>query len=179
MSGGDQTHGSGTRSLRANGIFVRRRVHYDGHLLKQWSGTMAETKKSNRRSSQGDASAARDLVVDGLPTCTIQAADNGTWQVMAQLASDEEAALAAAAPSPDDLCRRAQHALGLAGIGSRTYRERGAIGVYTDRSGAPFGEPTLILDGPAVLWAFGHAVPHAIRALLSAATEAMRQSPDP
>jgi hypothetical protein len=179
MSGGDQTHGSGTRSLRVNGIFVRRRVQYDGHLLKQWSGTMAEANDSNRRSSQGDASATRDLVVDGLPTCTIQAAANGTWQVMAQLASDEEAALAAAAPSPDDLCRQAQHALGLAGTLSRIDRERGAIGVYADRSGAPFGEPTLIVGGPAVLWAFGHAMPDAIRALLRAATEAMRQSPDP
>jgi len=140
---------------------------------------MAETKKSKRRTSQGDASAAHPLVVSGLPTCTIQAADNGTWHMLAQLAEDEQAALAAAAPSPDDLCRQAQHALGLAGIGSRIDRERSAIGVYADRSGAPFGEPTLILDGPAVLWAFGTAAPDAIRALLQAATEAMRQSPDP
>jgi hypothetical protein len=139
---------------------------------------MAETKKSNRRTSQGDASAAHTLVVSGLPTCTIHAAEDGTWHVMAQLASDEEAALAAAAPRPDDLCRRAQHALGLAGIGSRIDRERSTVGVYADL-GAPFGEPTLILDGPAVLWAFGQAVPDAIRALLQAATEAMRQSLDP
>jgi hypothetical protein len=85
----------------------------------------------------------------------------------------------AAAPTPDDLCRRAQHALGLAGIGSRIDRERSAMAVYIDRSRAQFGAPTLILEGPAVLWAFGHAVPDAIRALLQAATEAMRQSPGP
>jgi len=97
----------------------------------------------------------------------------------AQLASDDQAAFAASAPSRDELCRRAQHALGLAGIGSRIDRERSAIGVYTDLSGAQVGEPALILDGPAVLWAFGHAVPDAIRASLHAATEAMRQSPNP
>ena len=112
---------------------------------------MAETKKSKRRTSQGDASAAHTLVVSGLPTCTIQAADNGTWHVVAQLAEDEQAAFAAAAPTPDDLCRHAQHALGLAGIGSRIDRERSTVGVYADLSGAPFGAPTLILDGPAVL----------------------------
>jgi hypothetical protein len=95
---------------------------------------MAEANRSNRRTSQGDASAAQALVVSGLPTCTIQAADNGTWHVIAQLASDEEAAFAASAPSRDDLCRRAQHALGLAGIGSRIYRERSMVGVYADLS---------------------------------------------
>jgi hypothetical protein len=140
---------------------------------------MAESKKSNRRTSEGDASAAQALVVSGLPTCAIQAAANGTWHMTAQLAEDEEAAFAASAPSPDELCQRAQHALGLAGIGSRIDRERSAVGVYADRSGAPFGEPTLILDGPAVLWVVGHAVPDALRALLQAATQAMRQSPDP
>jgi len=140
---------------------------------------MAEANDSKRRTSQGDASAAQALVVSGLPTCTIQAAEDGTWHMLAQLASDEEAAFAAAALTSDDLCRQAQHALGLAGIGSRIDRERSIVGVYADLRGAPFGEPTLILDGPAVLWAFGHAVPDAIRALLQAATEAMRQSPDP
>ena len=70
---------------------------------------MVETKKSKRRTSQGTASAAQALVVSGLPTCTIKAADNGTWHMTAQLASDDQAAFAACAPSPDDLCRRAQH----------------------------------------------------------------------
>jgi hypothetical protein len=140
---------------------------------------MAESNRNDRRTSQGTASAAQALVVDGLPTCTIQVADNGTWHMMAQLAPDDQVAFAASAPSSDDLCHAAQHALGLAGIGSRIYRERSAVEVYVDLSGAQFGEPTLILDGPAVLWFVGHAVPDAIRALLQAATQAMRQSPDP
>jgi hypothetical protein len=140
---------------------------------------MAEANVSNRRTLPGTAGAAQALVVSGLPTCIIHAAEDGTWHMLAQLASDDQAAFAASAPSPDDLCRHAQHALGLAGIGSRIDRERSTVGVYADRSGAPFGEPTLILDGPAVLWAFGQAVPDAIRALLQAATEALRQSPDP
>jgi hypothetical protein len=140
---------------------------------------MAETNDSHRRTSQGAASAAQALVVSGLPTCTIQAAEDGTWHLVAQLAEDEAAAFTASTPSPDDLCRRAQHALGLAGTLSRIDRERSAIGMYADLRGAQFGAPTLILDGPAVLWAFGHAVPDAIRAVLLAATEAMRQSPDP
>ena len=144
-------------------------------MLKQWSGTMAGTKNSNRRSSQGDASAAHPLVVSGLPTCTIHAAEDGTWHMMAQLAEGDQAALAASAPSRDDLCRRAQHALGLAGIGSRIGSERSTVGVYADL-GASFGKPTMILGGPAVLWAFGHAAPEAIRALLQAA-QALRQSP--
>ena len=53
------------------------------------------------------------------------------------------------------------------------------MGIAADRSGAGLGAPTLILDGPAVLWVVGHAVPDAIRALLQAATQAMCQSPDP
>ena len=140
---------------------------------------MADANVSNQHTHQGSATPVQALVVAGLPTCSIQAAENRTWHVLAQLASDDQAALAAAAPTPDDLCRRAQHALGLAGIGSRIDRERSMVGVYTDVSGAQFGEPTLILDGPAVLWALGHAVPDAIRALVEAATQAMRQSPDP
>jgi hypothetical protein len=140
---------------------------------------MAETNRSNRRTSQGDARAAHPLAISGLPTCTIHAAEDGAWHVVAQLASDEAAALAASAPSRDALCQRAQHALGLAGIGSRIDRERSMVGVYTGLSGAYFGEPTLILDGPAVLWIVGRAVPDAIRALLQAATEALRQSPGP
>jgi hypothetical protein len=133
----------------------------------------------NQRTHQGRIGVAQALVVDGLPPCTIYAAEDGTWHVLAQLASDDQAALAASAPTPDDLCRRAQHALGLAGIGSRIDRERGVVGIYAERSGRGFGEPALVLDGPAMLWAVGHALPDAIRALLQAATQAMRQSPNP
>jgi hypothetical protein len=132
----------------------------------------------NQRTHQGRIGVAQALVVDGLPPCTIYAAEDGTWHVTAQLASDEQASLAASASTPDDLCRRAQHALGLSGIGSRIDRERGMVGVYTDVSRAQFGTPTLILDGAAMLWVVGHALPDAIRALVEAATRATRQSPD-
>jgi hypothetical protein len=120
----------------------------------------------------------RNLVVDGLPPCSIYAAGDGTWHVLAQLAADAQAALAAAAPTPDDLCQRAQHALGLAGIGSRIDRAYTAVGIYADRSGARFGEPALVLDGPAVLWWVAHASSAAIHALVTAATQAMRTAPD-
>jgi len=89
---------------------------------------MAESKWSNRRTPRGTTHTGHTLVVDGLPTCTIHATDNGTWHVMAQLAEDDQAALAGSAPPPDDLCRRAQHALGLAGIGSRIDREHSTVG---------------------------------------------------
>ena len=76
---------------------------------------------------------AQPLVVDGLPPCTIQVMADGTWHVTTQLAADEQAALASALP-PDVLCQRAQHALGLAGIGSRIAPDRNAIGVYVPTS---------------------------------------------
>src|SRR3982751_3303367 len=110
---------------------------------------MADANNDNQRS----ADTTQDLVVDGLPRCTIQATADGTWHVTAQLAADELAALAAATPSPDVLCQRAQHALGLAGIGSRIAPDRLAIGVYIPTSPAPFGATPLILVGRSVLWA--------------------------
>jgi hypothetical protein len=140
---------------------------------------MAETNDSNQRTRSGTAGTTQDLLVDGLQACTIHSVEDGTWHVLAQLASEEQAALAAAAPTPDELCRRAQHALGLAAIGSRIYPERSAVGVYLDRIEARLGEPALLLDGPAVLWFVAHAAPEAIRALLHAATHLMRQAPAP
>jgi hypothetical protein len=116
------------------------------------------------------ADTARTLVVDGLASCTIQAAEDGTWHVVAQLAPDDQATCAAAAPTPNELCRHAQHALGMAMVGSRIYRERCAIGVYTNSSPAQFGEATLFLDGPHVLWFVAHATPQTIHALLDSAT---------
>jgi hypothetical protein len=138
---------------------------------------MADGNRSNQRTHQGSATSAQALVVDGLPPCTIQAAEDGTWHVLAQLVATDQAAFAAS--TSEDLCQRAQHALGLAGIGSRIDRPHTAVGLYADRSGRGFGEPALVLDGPVVLWYVAHAAPDAIRALLQAATEAMRQSPDP
>ena len=139
---------------------------------------MAESNDSTRRTPDGTTRVALDLVMKGLPRCTIHAIEDGTWHVTAQLAADDQATLVAAAPTPDDLCRQAQHALGLAGIGSHIDRAHSAVGIAADRSGAGLGAPTLILDGPAVLWGVAHATSEAIRDLVQAAISAMHQSPD-
>ena len=135
---------------------------------------MADANASNQRTLQGTATAAQDLVVDGLPLCMIAATTDGTWHVTAQLAADEQAALAAAAPSPDALCQRAQHALGLAGIGSRIAPDDTAIGIYAAPLPALSGAITLVLEGRALLWSISRAPSEAIRALIVAATEVMR-----
>jgi hypothetical protein len=114
----------------------------------------------------------QSLLIDGLPPCTISEAE-GTYSITAQLTPDEAAALAAAAPSHDELCQHAQHALGLSGIGSRIERERDAIGVYAAPLRMPSGDSTLMLEGREVLWAVAHTAPSAIRALISAAQAAM------
>ena len=121
---------------------------------------------------------AQPLVVDGMPPCTIQVMADGTWHVTTQLVRDEEAALAATALPPDVLCQRAQHALGLAGIGSRIAPDRQAIGVYIPTSPAPFGATPLILKGRPVLWSISRAPSEAIRALIAAAIEVMRAARD-
>jgi len=131
----------------------------------------------NPRTNQGRAGAVQDLRVDGLPSCTIQATGDGIWIVTAQLAVGEQAAFMAAAPDPTALCQRAQHALGLAGIGSRIAPDRNAIGVYVPTSPAPFGATPLVLEGRSVLWEVSRAPSEAIRALIAAATQVMRQSP--
>ena len=135
---------------------------------------MADAYASNQRTLQGTGTAAQDLVVDGLPPCIISPTTDGTWHVTAQLAADKQAALAAAAPGPDALCQRAQHALGLAGTGSRIARERNAIGMYAAPLRMPSGEATLVLEGRAVLWGVAHVTSVAIQALIAAATKAMR-----
>jgi len=119
----------------------------------------------------------QDLCVDGLSPCTIQATGDGSWIVTAQLAVGEQAAFMAAALDPTALCQRAQHALGLAGIGSRIAPDRNAIGVYVPTSPAPFGATPLVLEGRSVLWAVSRAPSEAIRALIAAATQVMRHSP--
>jgi hypothetical protein len=139
---------------------------------------MTQSIGRNQHTLSGAAEGAHTLVVDGLMSCTIQAAEDGRWHVVAQLTSDEQAACAAAAPTPGELCRSAQHALGMAMVGSRIYPERNAIGVYTNSSLAQFGEATLFLDGPHVLWFVAHAAPQTIHALLDGATLAMAHAPD-
>ena len=130
----------------------------------------------NQRANQGRAGAAQALVVSGLPPCTIQTSGDGTWHVTTQLAAEEQAALATAAPSPEALCQRAQHALGLAGIGSRIAPDRTAIGVYLPTPPALFGVTPLILDGHALLWSVSRASSATIQTLIAAATQVMRQT---
>jgi hypothetical protein len=99
----------------------------------------------------------RGFVVQGLPPCTIALAVDGTWHISTQLVAEEQDALATAAPSPDALCQRAQHALGLAGIGSRIAPDRNAIGVYLPASPAPYGTTPLLLEGRPLLWVVSRA----------------------
>ncbi len=130
-----------------------------------------------QRTNQGRAGAGQALVVDGLPPCTILATVDGVWHVTAQLVAEEQAALAAAAPRPDVLCQRAQHALGLAGVGSRIEPDHNAIGVYAAPLPAPAGATPLVLEGHALLWSVSRAPSEAIRALIAAAIEIMRAAP--
>ena len=121
--------------------------------------------------------AGQALAVSGLPLCRIASDEHGTWHVTTQLATEEQEALATAAPEPQALCQRAQHALGLAGIGSRIAPDRNAIGVYVPTSPAPFGTTPLILEGHPLLWTVSRASSEAIRALISAVLEIMRVAP--
>ena len=132
----------------------------------------------NQRTDQGRASTVHELVVDGLPPCTIALIADETWHVVAQLATDDQAALTAAVTYPDTLCQRAQHALGLAGIGSRIAPDRNAIGVYVPTSPAPFGTTPLVLEGRALLCWVSRAPSESIRALIAAAIDVMRAARD-
>jgi hypothetical protein len=73
----------------------------------------------------------------------------------------------AAAQGSDVLCQRAQHALGLAGIGSRIAPNQGAISIYAAALPAPSGAITLVLEGRALLWSIARARSEAIRALIA------------
>ena len=128
----------------------------------------------NQRANQGRTDAAQALVVHGLPPCTIRMAAEGTWHVQVQLPADEQAALAAAVTHPDTLCQRAQHALGLAGIGSRIAPDHAAIGVYTPSLPASSGTISLVLEGRAILGWISRARSDTIQALIAAAIDVMR-----
>ena len=123
------------------------------------------------------APAVQALRVDDLPPCTLQATTGGIWHVTAQLATDEQVALASV-PAPDELCRQAQHALGLAGIGSRIAPDHTAIGVYVPALPVPSGVTPLVLDGRALLWSISRAPSEAIRALIVAAITIMHTAYD-
>ena len=128
----------------------------------------------NQCTNQGQADATQALVVHGLPPCTIQVVGDGTWHVQVQLAVDEQAALAAAVTPPDTLCQRAQHALGLAGIGSRIAPDHAAIGVYTPDLPSSSGTISLVLEGRAILCWVSRAPSDMIQALIAAAIEVLR-----
>jgi hypothetical protein len=118
-----------------------------------------------------------DLPLNRLQTQTIaQAADN-TWLLSVQLTPDEHAALEAAAQSADELCRHAQHALGMASFGSRIYRERTAVGIYISSQEARFDTTPLILDGAEVLWFVGTASVEEVRQLIRAAEHVIAAKP--
>ena len=131
----------------------------------------------DQRTYQGPVGAAQDLLVDGLPPCTIAVTADGIWHVAAQLAAVEQAALAAAATHPDTLCQRAQQALGLAGVGSRIEPDHNAIGVYAAPLQSASGAMTLVLESRALLSWVSRASSESTRALIAAAMEAMRQPP--
>ena len=132
----------------------------------------------NQRTDQSRASNVHELVVDGLPPCTIALIADETWHVVAQLATDDQAALTAAVTYPDTLCQRAQHALGLAGIGSRIAPDHTAIGVYAAQLPTPASPMPLVLEGRALLCWVSRAPSESIRALIAAAIAVMRAPHD-
>lgn len=121
------------------------------------------------------STATQAFVVDGLPACIIQMATDGTWHVAAQFSTGEQEAQVSALPL-DVLCKRAQHALGLAGIGSRIEDDYTAIGLYAASLPSPSGQFLLVLDGRVLLGSISRASSEAIRALIAAAAQVMRQT---
>lgn len=116
---------------------------------------------------------AQVLVVSGLPPCTMSPATDGLWYLTVEAAADDQAASSAAALEPAALCRQAQHALGLAGIGSRIAPEDNAIGIYAALP-APTVVTPLVLKGRALLWAVSRAQAEATQALIAAALAIVR-----
>jgi hypothetical protein len=116
-------------------------------------------------------------IIPGLPSCTIQIATDGIWHVAAQFGAGEQEALVSALPL-DVLCQRAQHALGLAGIGSRIEDTYTAIGVYGASLPSPSGQFLLVLDGRVLLLSIAHAPSESIQALIAATIEIMHAARD-
>jgi hypothetical protein len=136
--------------------------------LNEWSEIMS------KRTDKDPTEAGQLLTIAGLPSCTIQTAADGTWHVTAQLVADEQDALVTAASNPEALCQRAQHALGLAGIGSRIEDDYTAIGVYGASLPSPSGQFLVVLDGRVLLLSIAHAPSEVIQALIAAAIAVMR-----
>lgn len=117
--------------------------------------------------------AAQTLVVSDLPPCTITPTSNGLWYLTAEAVADDQAASLATTPDPAALCRQAQHALGLAGIGSRIAPEDNAIGIYAALP-APSVVTPLVLEGRALLWTVSRAPAEALQTLIAAALAIVR-----
>jgi len=129
----------------------------------------------SKRTEKDPTGAAQILSVEGLPPCIIQMSADRTWHVTTQHTADEQEALVSA-PAPEVLCQRAQHALGLAGIGSRIEDDYTAIGVYAASLPSPSGQFLLVLDGRVLLLSIAQAPSEAIRTLITTAIEVMRQT---
>ncbi len=122
------------------------------------------------------ASSTQPLLERSLPVFTVRQSDDGTSRIAVQLAPADQVRLDAAAPSPRDLCYQAQHALAQAQYGSRIYPERAAVDVYVNDTPGVLDGPSVLLDGRAALWFVAHATPGEIRALISAAAQALSVS---
>jgi hypothetical protein len=103
--------------------------------------------------------------MNALPRWTLRALDDGQgWQVSVTLAPADQAALEAAQPSAYQLCAAAQHALGLAAIGSHIDVARATI-VVRARSAAQ-----LAFAGEGALWWVANAPPLLLRACIDELT---------
>src|SRR5215475_6799120 len=81
------------------------------------------------------------------PYALVRCGDGPLWQVSLTLAPADQAMLQALRPSAYDLCAAAQHALGLAAIGSVIDPARGMVVVCS--SGAP---PLAFAGAPSLWW---------------------------
>jgi hypothetical protein len=113
--------------------------------------------------------------MDAPPRCTLVSLGDGLgWQVSVKLAPADQAALSAAQPSAYQLCAAAQHALGLAAIGSRIDPTRATVMVRSS------GAWPLAFSGAGALWWVANAPPLLLRAFLDqlAAQLARPEVPD-
>ena len=75
------------------------------------------------------------------------------WQITFRLVLSDQAALEAMQPSAYELCAAAQHALGMASLGSQIDRERGSITLRLSSA------PWLTFVGAPALWWLANATP--------------------
>jgi hypothetical protein len=100
--------------------------------------------------------------IDAPPQHALRAPDAGEpWQVRIMLAPPDQAALDARQPSAYQLCAAAQHALGLAAIGSQIHPEHWTVTLHAADA------PQLAFVGACALWWVANASPALLRALLT------------